>query len=233
MEILSSNPIAAMIPIVLLLLLATTPTSGLTTKELDAALLSLRSRGYTLFPNVIETSDLKIRLLKSQNSSIFTMFAPSNSLLFSLDLLSSARLYTVSLFLHVSSHFLSSSNLIALSCPAFIDTLLPNRQLFVERTMFTRNGTVLEIVAIDRVVVSVPDLFIRSHIAVHGLDGILKYWPLVGEGSDINITIAEPPRFSCRNSPANSLGNLIGSSDILISCPLFIVAGAIIYWVRY
>ncbi|GMI75302.1 hypothetical protein HRI_001199500 [Hibiscus trionum] len=228
MKILSSNPTTVMLPILLLLLLATTPTSDLTTKELDVALLSLRSRGYTLFPNAIETSDLKICLLKSQNSSIFIMFAPSESLIFSIDLLSSDRLYIVSLFLHVSLHFLSSSDLIALPYTAFIDTLLPNRQLFVECTMFTRNDVVLETVAIDRVVVSVPDLFIGSYIIVHRLDGILKYRPLVREGSDINITIAEPSSFSCRNSP----GNLIGSSDILISCPLFIVA-AVIYWVRY
>ncbi|KAK9012723.1 hypothetical protein V6N11_040761 [Hibiscus sabdariffa] len=123
MTILSSKPTIAVL-LLILLATATATTSGLTTKELDAALLTLQSRGYTLFPNAITTSDLQVRLLSSQNSSIFTLFAPSDSLLFSLDLLSSARLYTVSLFLHVSPHFLSSSDLLALPRPAFIDTLL-------------------------------------------------------------------------------------------------------------
>ncbi|KAK8673746.1 hypothetical protein V6N13_112061 [Hibiscus sabdariffa] len=215
MEILSSKPTIA---ILLFLLLATATTSGLTTKELDAALLTLQSRGYTLFPNAITTSDLQVRLLSSQNSSIFTLFAPSDSLLFSLDLLSSARLYTVSLFLHVSPHFLSSSDLLALPRPAFIDTLLPNRRLFVERTMSTRNGTALLTVTVDGVVVSVPDLFIGSNIAVHGLDGILvaRYGSLVGSDTDADTAIAAPPKFSYQTSPANSPGILppTGSGDL-------------------
>ncbi|KAL4376796.1 hypothetical protein GQ457_02G009840 [Hibiscus cannabinus] len=215
MEILCSKPTIA---ILLLLLLATATTSGLTTKELDAALLTLQSRGYTLFPNAITTSDLQVRLLSSQNSSIFTLFAPSDSLLFSLDLLSSARLYTVSLFLHVSPHFLSSSDLLALPRPAFIDTLLPNRRLFVERTMSTRNGTALLTVTVDGVMVSVPDLFIGSNIAVHGLDGILvaRYGSLVGSDTDADTAIAAPPKFSYHTSPANSPGILppTGSGDL-------------------
>ncbi|KAK8572178.1 hypothetical protein V6N13_047791 [Hibiscus sabdariffa] len=221
----------AMLPLLILLFAAATTTFGVTTKELYAVLLSLRSRGYALFPNAVTTSDLKIRLLSSQNSSTFTLFAPSDSFLFSLDLLSSARLYTVSLFLHVSPHFLSSSDLLALPRPAFIDTLLPNRQLLVERTMFNRNGVVLEIVTVDGVVVSVPDLFIGSHITVHGLDGILAYGSL-GSDTDNNITIVEPQTISYQNSSANSPGifprslHRAGSDkDLLISAmvgPVFV-----------
>ncbi|MFQ6655957.1 hypothetical protein Gotur_026269 [Gossypium turneri] len=200
MENFSSKP-----TIVILLLLTTVSTADLTSKELDAAIVALQSRGYTLFPNAISTSDLQVRLLSSQNSSIFTLFAPPDSLLFSLDLLSSARLYTFSLFLHVSPHFLSSSDLLALPRPAFIDTLLPNRRLFVEHAMSTRNGTALLTVSVDGVVVSVPDLFLGSNIVVHGLDGILvaRYGSLVSEGSD--NAIAEPPKFPYQTyvSPAN------------------------------
>ncbi|KAK8548864.1 hypothetical protein V6N12_061768 [Hibiscus sabdariffa] len=142
---------AMLYPLLLLLLAmaATTTTSGLTIKELNASLLSLRSRGYTLFPKAIITSNLKNRLLSSQNSSVLTLFAPSDSILFSLDLHSSAYLYTVSLLLHASPHFLSTSDLLALSRPAFIDTLLPNRRLFVERIVSTRNGAPLETITVD------------------------------------------------------------------------------------
>ncbi|XP_039014597.1 fasciclin-like arabinogalactan protein 19 [Hibiscus syriacus] len=202
MEILSSK----LTIVIFLLLAAAAATAGLTTKELDAALLALQSRGYTLFPNAITTSDLQARLLSSQNSSIFTLFAPPDSLLFSLDLLSSARLYTFSLFLHVAPHFLSSADLLVLPRPTFIDTLFPNRRLFVEHTMSTRNGTALLTVTVDGVVVSVPDLFIGSNLAVHGLDGILvaRYGSLVSEGS--YTSIAEPPKFYHQSyvSPANS-----------------------------
>ncbi|KAE8691225.1 putative Citrate-binding protein precursor [Hibiscus syriacus] len=216
MEILSSK----LTIVIFLLLAAAAATAGLTTKELDAALLALQSRGYTLFPNAITTSDLQARLLSSQNSSIFTLFAPPDSLLFSLDLLSSARLYTFSLFLHVAPHFLSSADLLVLPRPTFIDTLFPNRRLFVEHTMSTRNGTALLTVTVDGVVVSVPDLFIGSNLAVHGLDGILvaRYGSLVSEGSDTNTdtAIAEPPKFSYQTSPANSPEILspMGSGDL-------------------
>ncbi|XP_039016937.1 uncharacterized protein LOC120147696 [Hibiscus syriacus] len=217
MKILSSKPASV---ILLLLLAAAATTAGLTIKELDAALLALQSRGYTLFPNAITTSDLQVRLLSSQNSSIFTLFAPPDSLLFSLDLLSSARLYTFSLFLHVSPHFLSSSDLLALPRPGFIDTLFPNRRLFVERAMSTRNGSALLTVTVDGVMVSVPDLFIGSNLAVHGLDGILvaRYGSLISEGSDTNTdtAIAEPPKFSYQTSPANppEISPPTGSGDL-------------------
>ncbi|XWS29421.1 hypothetical protein CRYUN_Cryun24cG0028200 [Craigia yunnanensis] len=204
MEIFSSKSITLLLLLLLLLTTNTVTNADLTSQELDAALLALRSSGYTLFPNAITTSDLHLRLLSPENSSFFTLFAPPDSLLFSLDLLSSARLYTFSLLHHVSPHFLSRSDLLSLPRPAYIETLLPNyRQLFVENTRVSRNGTVLLSVTVDGVGVSVPDLFLGSNIAVHGLDGILitRYGPRNITGTDFG----EAPKSWCEMciSPAN------------------------------
>ncbi|KAL4271698.1 hypothetical protein GQ457_13G022700 [Hibiscus cannabinus] len=124
-------------------------------------------------------------------------------------------------------HLLTSS----LPRRAVIDTLLPNRRLLVERTMFTRNGAILETVTVDGVVVSVPDLFIGSHIIVHGLDGILAYRSLVSD-TDNNITIAAP-----QNAPANSPGNFPRSlhragydKDLLISAMVGSVFAGFLNW---
>ncbi|XP_022752007.1 fasciclin-like arabinogalactan protein 19 [Durio zibethinus] len=204
MEIFSGKA-TSLILLLLVLTASTVTTADLTSQELDAALFALRSSGYTLFPNAITTSDLLLRLLSSQNSSSFTLFAPTDSLLFSLDLLSSSRLYTFSLLLHASPHFLSMSDLLSLPRPNYIETLLPNRQLFVENTLVSHNGTFLLSVTVDGVRVSVPDLFLGSNIAVHGLDGILvaRYGSRVGDGTGF----AEAPKGWCERetciSPAN------------------------------
>ncbi|KAL3611680.1 hypothetical protein D5086_002700 [Populus alba] len=140
--------------ILLLSLLHQITTAKLTDQELDFALFSLRSHGYTLFPNAIATSDLRLQLLNQSNHakssfSTFTLFSPPDSLLFSLDLASAASHYTKSLSLHMSPFRMSTSdlrNLTASSGGASIDSLVPNH---------------------------LPDLFLCPSIAVHGLDGII------------------------------------------------------------
>ncbi|XP_021300636.1 fasciclin-like arabinogalactan protein 19 [Herrania umbratica] len=204
MEIFSSEPTTLLL-LLLLLLTAPCTTADLTSQELDAALFALRSNGYTLFPNAITTSDLQPRLLSSQNSS-FTLFSPPDSLLFSLDLLSSARLYTFSLLFHVSPHLLFTSDLLSLRRP-YIETLLPNRHLFVEKTQVPHNGSVLPSVAVDGVRVSVPDLFLGSNIAVHGLDGILvpRYRARDNDGAFSELGPVMAPKSRCQTciSPVN------------------------------
>uniref|UniRef100_A0A6N2L6Y6 FAS1 domain-containing protein n=1 Tax=Salix viminalis TaxID=40686 RepID=A0A6N2L6Y6_SALVM len=99
--------------LLLLSLLHQITTATLTDQQLELALLSLRSHGYTLFPNAISTSDLRFHLLNqtSNATSTFTLFSPPDSLLFSVDLSSTASHYTKSLFLHVSPSRLSISDL--------------------------------------------------------------------------------------------------------------------------
>ncbi|KAG6789805.1 hypothetical protein POTOM_005931 [Populus tomentosa] len=167
--------------ILLLSLLHQITTAKLTDQELDFALFSLRSHGYTLFPNAIATSDLRLQLLNQSNHakssfSTFTLFSPPDSLLFSLDLASAASHYTKSLSLHVSPVRMSTSdlrNLTASSGGASIDSLVPNHRLLINNSLAHINGTVVESVLVNRVRVSVPDLFLCPSIAVHGLDGII------------------------------------------------------------
>jgi hypothetical protein len=167
--------------ILLLSLLHQITTAKLTDQELDFALFSLRSHGYTLFPNAIATSDLRLQFLNQSNHakssfSTFTLFSPPDSLLFSLDLASAASHYTKSLSLHVSPFRLSTSdlrNLTASSGGASIDSLVPNHRLLIYNSLAHVNGTVVESVLVNRVRVSVPDLFLGRSIAVHGLDGII------------------------------------------------------------
>ncbi|GAV60768.1 hypothetical protein CFOL_v3_04297, partial [Cephalotus follicularis] len=161
-------------------LLLTISTAKEIDQEFNAAISALRSHGYTLFPNAIATSDLSLRLhAATATNSTFTLFAPRDPQLFSLDLSSWAPHYTASLLLHVSPSRLPASYLRRLASShhslggPYLKTLLPNRALHIERSRVMLNGTVLESVTVDGVRVLVPDLFLGPCIAVHGLEGIL------------------------------------------------------------
>ncbi|KAG6737287.1 hypothetical protein POTOM_058801 [Populus tomentosa] len=191
--------------LLLLSLLHQITTASLTDQELDFALSSLRSYGYTLFPNAISTSDLRLQLLNQSSNatstSTFTLFCPPDSLLFSVDLASTAPHYTKSLFLHVSPSRLSTSdlrNLTAASGGNYIDSLVPNHRLLITNTLAQLNGTVERSILVNRVRVSVPDLFLGSGIAVHGLDGIL----VAGFEDKVKDTSFEAATWS----PANAIG---------------------------
>ncbi|KAJ6422835.1 hypothetical protein OIU84_027750 [Salix udensis] len=188
--------------LLLLSLLHQITTAPLTDQQLELALLSLRSHGYTLFPNAISTSDLRFHLLNqtSNATSTFTLFSPPDSLLFSVDLSSTASHYTKSLFLHVSPSRLSMSdfrNLTAASGGTYIDSLVPNHRLLINNSLAQLNGTVDGSVLVNRVRVSVPDLFLGPDIAVHGLDGIL----VAGFDDKVEDTSFE----AATSSPANEI----------------------------
>ncbi|KAJ4827771.1 hypothetical protein Tsubulata_020872, partial [Turnera subulata] len=173
MEDLTSKSTLQILLLLALLLLSTTTTGATTDQELDAALSALRSHGFTLFANAVATSDLRFLLLLPSSSATFTLFSPPDHLLYSLDLASPADHYTRSLLLHVSPTLLRISSLgsAASASPGrcFIDTLAPHGRLLVEESKALVNGTVLESVSVNRVRVSVPDLFVGSGIVVHGL----------------------------------------------------------------
>ncbi|KAJ8765517.1 hypothetical protein K2173_014639 [Erythroxylum novogranatense] len=180
-----------------LFLLPKTPAK-LTDQELDAAVIALRSHGYTLFPNAMATTDLRLHLLTS--NSTFTLFAPPDPYVFSLDLSSSAIHYARSLFLHVSPSFLSTSDLRG-GVP-YIDTLLPNHRHLIASSFVFLNGTVRESVLVDNVRVSVPDLFLGSSIAVHGLEGIL---PAGFESGFDDDTEEYQSGYAPANSPSSTI----------------------------
>lgn len=147
-------------------------TANLIDQELQDAASALRSRGYTLFPNAIDTSCLRPHLLSSPNSS-FTLFAPPDRLLSSLDLSSTALHYTRSLLYHVSPLRLSTSDLLSLPNGTRLATLLPRHTLLLNSTTVSVNASDFDSVIVSETRISVPDLFLGSTIAVHGLDGVL------------------------------------------------------------
>ncbi|KAK1588873.1 hypothetical protein Q3G72_028069 [Acer saccharum] len=159
-------------PVIVLIILSVLPsitTAYLTEHELSLAISALRSRGYKLFPRAITDSDLRLRLLSSGNST-FTLFSPPDLLLDSLDLSFTATLYDRSLLCHVSPSKLTVSQL---QNQNYLNTLLPHHRLLIGNTTVSTNGADFDSVTVDGVRLSVPDLFIGSSIAVHGLDGVL------------------------------------------------------------
>ncbi|KAL5753901.1 hypothetical protein ACOSP7_022121 [Xanthoceras sorbifolium] len=177
-------------PVLILIILSVLPsitTANLTDHELSLAISALRSRGYKLFPRAITDSDLRLRLLSSRNST-FTLFSPPDSFLYSLDLSFTATLYARSVLCHVSPSKLAALQLRNLT---YLNTLLPRHRLLIGNTTVSKNGAIFDSVTVDGVRLSVPDLFIGSSIAVHGLDGVLvaevesededqEYYPEIG-----------------------------------------------------
>ncbi|KAG8640838.1 hypothetical protein MANES_13G081800v8 [Manihot esculenta] len=184
-----------------------TATASLTSQQLDSALFALRSRGYTLFPNAITTSDLRLLLL-SLNFK-FTLFSPPDPLIYSLDLSSTAPLYIRSLLRHMSPLRLSMSDLRSIRGSPYLDTLVPPNRISINKSIFTDKGTVSESLTLDGVRVSVPDIFIGTDIAVHGLEGILVAGVESNFQEEHIDRRCDPPLMSpvaswSRNSPASS-----------------------------
>ena len=215
---ISKSTSKILLHLLLLSLLHQITTATLTDQQLEFALLSLRSHGYTLFPNAISTSDLRFHLLNQSSyatsTSTFTLFSPPDSLLFSVDLASTAPHYTKSLFLHVSPSRLSMSdfrNLTAASGGTYIDSLVPNHRLLINNSLAQLNGTGDGSVLVNRVRVSVPDLFLGSDIAVHGLDGIL----VAGFDDKVEDTSFE----AATSSPANEIWSAELNSPLAVRFP--------------
>lgn len=165
--------------LLLFLLLITTANGGVsfstTIRELETMLEALRNHGYTLFTNAITTSDIQYQLLSATTTSPFTLFAPKDSPLRALDMASDAPAYVSTLQYHVIPDYRHTfTDLQNLSSP-FLDTLLPHYSVLIGKIQDGEvsfgNATVG--VMVDGVLLSDPDLFLGSRIAVHGIDGIL------------------------------------------------------------
>ncbi|GFQ02669.1 fasciclin-like arabinogalactan protein 19 [Phtheirospermum japonicum] len=143
----------------------------------------LRNHGYTLFTNAIATSDVQYQLTNTTTSADadiptppFTLFAPVDELLFSLDMSADADVYVNTLRYHVIPNRRHTfADLRNLSSP-FLETLLPHYSVLIGKIRdghvdLFDNATVG--VMVDGVRLSDTDLFLGSRIAVHGIDGIL------------------------------------------------------------
>ncbi|XP_057972639.1 fasciclin-like arabinogalactan protein 19 [Malania oleifera] len=160
---------------------ATATATTLTDQDLETAIQVLKIHKYNLFGNAIATSDLRYRLLSGDS---FTLFAPPDSDLFSLDMSSVADDYVRTLRLHVLPRRLSLADLRRLSPGSRIESLLYRHHLTISNHRVSINGTISKYVAVDGVRISVPNLYLSLDIAIHGLDGILS----ADYGSTKNLT---------------------------------------------
>ncbi|KAK1300299.1 Fasciclin-like arabinogalactan protein 19 [Acorus calamus] len=154
-----------------------TPLTSISHTDFDQMLSALRSNGYNLICNAISASDIRLRLLSSNSSAFggggsFTLFAPTDSSLFALDMASaSASDYVRSLRLHVALRRLSSDDLRSVSAASSVPTLLHGHHI----SLSLQEGDPGEVsVAVDGVKVVRLGILEGPGVAVHGLEGILS-----------------------------------------------------------
>ncbi|KAF8086913.1 hypothetical protein N665_0609s0043 [Sinapis alba] len=142
------------------------PSAGVPMEELERAITVLRVRGRALFANAIVTSDLLFDLLSVE---ALTLFAPTDSMLFDLDMTHSFSFYVSTLRLHSVPVRLPFSDLRSLPNATSLPTLLPSHHLLLS-TPSSSN----ESVYLDGVHILLPGLFYGQHLAVHGIAGLLS-----------------------------------------------------------
>ncbi|CAH8353812.1 unnamed protein product [Eruca vesicaria subsp. sativa] len=142
------------------------PSAGVPLEELERAITVLRVRGRALFANAIVTSDLLFDLLSVES---LTLFAPTDSTLFDLDMTHSFSFYVSTLRLHSVPVRLPFSDLRSLPNATTLPTLLPSHHLLLSRPSSSN-----ESVYLDGVHILVAGLFYGQHLAVHGIDGLLS-----------------------------------------------------------
>ncbi|KAL6554798.1 hypothetical protein OROGR_006056 [Orobanche gracilis] len=204
-----SKPSIILLVLHVLLTTTTTAPSNVPLQELETVREVLTNHGYILFTNAIATSDLQYQILTTPTNtsafaateeaptSIFTMFAPTDELLFALDMSSDANAYIRTLKYHVIPNRRHTfSDLKTLTSP-FLETLLPHYSVLIGKTrdgdvVLPDNATVG--VMVDGIRLNRPDLFLGPRLAVHGIDGIL----LTGLNLTINSTATMAGRISFR-----------------------------------
>ncbi|CAA7049394.1 unnamed protein product [Microthlaspi erraticum] len=142
------------------------PSAGVPLEELERALTVLRVRGRALFANAIITSDLLFDLLDVES---LTLFGPTDSMLFDLDMTHSLSFYVSTLRLHSVPVRLPFSDLRSLPNDSSLPTLLPNHHL-----VLTKSSSSNDSIYLDGVHLLLPGLFYGPHLAVHGLADLLS-----------------------------------------------------------
>ncbi|XP_010459037.1 PREDICTED: fasciclin-like arabinogalactan protein 19 [Camelina sativa] len=155
--------------LIILLLCLPHPSAGVPLEELERAIAVLRVRGRALFANAIITSDLLFDLLSDES---LTLFAPTDSMLFALDMTHSLPFYVSTLRLHSVPLRLPLSELRSLPNASSLPTLLPSHRL-----LLTKPSSSNDSIFLDGVQLLLPGLFVGQHIAVHGLATLLPLTP--------------------------------------------------------
>lgn len=156
---------------------------------------ALRARGYNLFGNAIITSDLNYEILSGTS---FTLFAPTDSSLFALDMTATASDYITALHFHVVPRRFSLSDLRNIPSGASLRSLDPSHDIVLESRGSLANDDVM---SVDGIAITVPDLFDGRDIVVHGLGGIIRSQigsnqgppPMNMTGNESNDTSQSPP----------------------------------------
>lgn len=131
-------------------------------------LAALRFRGYHLFANAITTTDIHYDIINGGN---FTFFAPTDSALYALDMSMSAADYTMALRFHGVPLRLSLPDLRMLSFGSnSFPTLVRGHEIHIVNPMPFPLPIMVE--GVD---VAYPGLFYDTHIAVHGLEGMIDF----------------------------------------------------------
>ncbi|KAL1203570.1 Fasciclin-like arabinogalactan protein 19 [Cardamine amara subsp. amara] len=181
----------------LLILCLAPPSSAVPLEELERAISILRVRGRALFANAIITSDLLFDLLSVDS---LTLFAATDSMLFSIDMTHSLPFYISTLRLHSVPLRLPLSELRSLPNASSLPTLLPSHRLLLTKPSSSKSN---DSFFLDGVQLLLPSLFDGQHIAVHGLADLL---PLTSPPSSNRLVVdssAESPWYvSSRFSPA-------------------------------
>ncbi|ESQ35290.1 hypothetical protein EUTSA_v10009974mg [Eutrema salsugineum] len=172
-----------------LILSLTHPSAGVPLEELERAITVLRIRGRALFANAIITSDLLFDLLSVES---LTLFAPTDSMLFDLDMTHSFSFYVSTLRLHSVPLRLPFSDLRSLPNASSLPTILPSHHL-----LLTKPSSSNDSIFIDGVHLLLPGLFYGQHLAVHGLADLLSLKALPSP----ELFVALPPVV---DSPAES-----------------------------
>ncbi|KAF8106134.1 hypothetical protein N665_0147s0086 [Sinapis alba] len=150
-------------------------------EEFERAITVLRVRGRALFANAIITSDLLFDLLSVES---LTLFVPTDSMLFDLDMTHSSYFYVSTLRLHTVPLRLPFSDLRSLPNATSLPTLLPSHHL-----RLTRPSSSNESLYLDGVPILLPGLFYGEHLAVHGLAGLLS----LATSSSPELSVGLPP----------------------------------------
>ncbi|KAJ0011353.1 hypothetical protein Pint_32909 [Pistacia integerrima] len=177
-----------------------TSVTSISTHDLDALLTLLRANGHSLFANAISTSDLLFDLLSLPS---LTLLAPTDPSLFALDMTQTPSFYLSTLRLHALPRRLSWSSFLLLPNGSSLPTLLPSRQLRLTRRDGANVVLVVSTIGGGAVQLVMPGLFYSSHVAVHGLAGILTFRFKTGgggggggSGCHPNRTVFLPPIMS-------------------------------------
>ncbi|ERN00922.1 hypothetical protein AMTRI_Chr11g99370 [Amborella trichopoda] len=136
-------------------------------QELKDMIITLKTTGYNLFGNAIETSDLKALILNSDFP--LSLFIPTDPSIFNLRThVLAPHGYVETLQAHVAFGLFASPTIEDLPPWLILPTLLPTHQINLTHSPH------LHLFHADGVVVQDIDLFSGPNLVAHGLDSILS-----------------------------------------------------------